>query len=549
MIQPLCHLSVALILAGVSPNQDVWIGLELPRGPVASQLEPRVRLLRDGRHIRAAEDAPPKDGVDASALLPESIVTSLLNETVRRTRSNAKILPGTSPLLVRGSEAEISELEQILTELAALERALAIELHVRLAPTAGGASWIDSRRSVHSGDRSAFGERQVSAFLGGYGVDVASDSAVADPLVGQVHSGHSLHVIAKRMQGGRATHIEGVLDLATTRTTGAIDTGNPDLGIVQLPVCDVVQISFSGIATPDRALVVTLTGALAGEDLQLTIAATAESIAQWKPAGWSVLDAAQITSTSMDPTHFGPGWMLEQQEQRRNDERGRARSSITPGSLIGIASEDFGREAELLWTPRLIFVPPGTPLAVEVLSTMIAALERPALTTHRLRIESDRGSIECCVAGAARMRAIVGTERLALVDYETELAPETWIAAPIVEWAFDGFALEGRVQRGTFETSCWISRSDYTTELAAHEVGLGRIQLPQRSVRTMHANLEPGVLVELLPTALVASKRSEDSMEQATLEEASSNAAGKPGTRDHEDSARTTFLRAMLLGS
>src|SRR6185369_14999075 len=136
--------------------------------------------------------------------------------------------------------------------------------------------WSASRR-VASGEDVFVGSRLSTGFVMSFDVEVAADSGIASPVLGSAATGRTVHLRAARVEGGRRVRIEGILDLADLRTIERFDPETADLGIVQEPVVDSVQVAFAGVVEPSKALEVKIAGApLALADWSLSIRASAK---------------------------------------------------------------------------------------------------------------------------------------------------------------------------------------------------------------------------------------------------------------------------------
>src|SRR5262249_45598288 len=158
-----------------------------------------------------------------------------------------------SSILARGDPAALELARQRIAELDRAAETLAIDLEVDLAGTsksdaAGAAAaapehWTQKRR-VLSGDEAFFGERQATGFLMSFDVEVAADSGIASPVLGTASYGRTVHVRAARVDGGKRVRLEGLLDLSELASLDRFDPETPDLGVIQEPSLDFVQIAF-----------------------------------------------------------------------------------------------------------------------------------------------------------------------------------------------------------------------------------------------------------------------------------------------------------------
>src|SRR6185369_14504430 len=108
--------------------------------------------------------------------------------------------------LVRGDPAAVDAARARIAELDRIAEGLAIDLEVDLAGSSGsgGASassgtktehWTAKRRVV-SGEDACFGSRVSTGFVMTFDVEVAADSGVAAPVLGNACTGRTLHLRA-----------------------------------------------------------------------------------------------------------------------------------------------------------------------------------------------------------------------------------------------------------------------------------------------------------------------------------------------------------------
>jgi len=100
-------------------------------------------------------------------------------------------------------------------------------------------------------------------------------------------------------------------------------------------------------------------------------------------------------------------------------------------------------------------------------------------------------------------RLLIGSESTVLVEYDVQIAPESWMPVPRVERIFDGLVLEACLRDDALALDAWIAATSALGELSRKDTGLGDLQLPQRSFQSGSAAIsrsaqEPGA-VEVLP--------------------------------------------------
>jgi hypothetical protein len=94
-----------------------------------------------------------------------------------------------------------------------------------------------------------------------FDVEVAADSGIAAPVLGTAAHGRTLHLRASRIEGGRRIHLAGLLDLADLASLERFDPETPDLGTLQEPRIDFVQVAFAGVVDSGGTLEVEIAGA------------------------------------------------------------------------------------------------------------------------------------------------------------------------------------------------------------------------------------------------------------------------------------------------
>jgi hypothetical protein len=471
---------LAPLLLPLPAPQDGWTVLPLPAVSLSAPASPAPRAIDDGRHLRLA-DEPPAARPSEPALDP-GLALQLLEEDARQRGAALRLRGGIGVLLAQGDPAEAARLRPALAALEELDRRLAIELEVALTP-AGGAPRVE-RRTVRSGATAAFGERVQESFLGGWSVEVATESGVADPLLGSMSTGELLHLVPTRLGGAGEVHLSGLLDLAQGSAPDDFDPDSPDLGVVQQPRVRFAQVAFSGVVASGGALAVTLTG-LPLEPPDWTLTVTARALADPDPApadGWMALDLAALAEPRGALPPHGPGFGLERAEALPPAfEPGLA--PLSPASVATMLDGAAQFPRPPLWTQRLLFVPSEDPTATAAARALVEALAGTRRPTTELCLARGPLSVTFPTAAGSAARVLVGEERLLVVDYDVELAPHTWMGEPRVERAFDGVSLEGACDGRVFRGAVWSARTLEQGVLEEAQAGLGRMQWVRRALR------------------------------------------------------------------
>lgn len=489
---------------GAEPQSQDWQSLRVPSLCVEPLTGARLPRLLTGTHLWLPDDEPEAAGAPpAPAHLPLAALVGLIQEETRRKSWTVSLHPSTPPLLARGAKASVDELAALLDELDRAGRALDIDLTAWITPgaaavgthvtrevldksVAGASPWASSRS--RSGDQVVLGERRSKAFVATYSVEVATDSGVAAPVVGQLLTGRTLHVRACRVRGGTRVHVEGFLDFAEDRGMRVLDTGSPDLGLVQEPRVACVQIGFSGVVDSGGALVVSVTGSpLEGKDFTLWLSAS--TAPDPKGTAWRALDLALLETRQMDLPLVSPGAGLA---ALAPEDALPALAEALPSSAVAQAAEGArsgsslpGRGRPLVaWSPGLLLAPASDDAAWREMDTLVAAGESARLAEVDVAIEAGplRASVPSCVS--MPLRVLIGEETSILCDYDVQIAPETWMPGPHVERALDGLVLQGSAFGAGVRLFAWEARAAEPEELSRQELQLGRLQLTRRTFRS-----------------------------------------------------------------
>lgn len=500
----------ALILA-LSAPQEGWTHLPLPgiaREPATGALpEPLLR----GVHLDLGREPRPRAGEGgrpAPAALPASLLVGLVQEEARRAGAGLTVLSAGPSLVARGPRESLEALRKRLDDLDRAGERLSIEVEAWLVPggaptgaptpTRGdpppgaerareqGLAW---RASARSGEPLFLGRREGRPFLAAYQIEVASDSGVAAPIVGRVSLGRTLHLVACRAARGTVVHVEGLLDIAELVRLERFDPGTPDLGIVEQPVVDAVQVAFAAALAPGELVRVDLEGLefeVPRWTLWLRLTTQPDAQASAGP-GWDLLDLAFLARAPRELAGLEPD-ALPGPEVRLP----RVLEALAPQSLAAASSTDPRRTDYPTFTDRLALVERGDGSALRALHELTAAHEAPRLSTRRvtLRLGALRVSLPLTHGVQACVR--VGRERTWLVDYDAQIAPDTWMPLPIVQRAFDGLAWHGVLDGERLEGTYWIASTPSVEVRAAHEARLGSLQLPVRRLRAGMGTLRVG---------------------------------------------------------
>lgn len=506
-------LPFGAVLPAATSTAD-WTAL-----PTPSLCEPRMSAshpgpLSSGSHILSRNDGLPLPGSQPVPRLSVSTLLKIVEEDARARSTRIEFFRSASGLLARGDSAAIDGARARIAEIERAAETLRIDLEMDLSGSAGTAPAANgggtnpksapperftAKSSVGSGEEAFLGRREATPFVMGFDVEVAADSGIAAPVLGTAAHGRTLHLRAARIEGGRRIHVEGLLDLADLAALEAFDPGSPDLGTFQEPRIDFVQVAFAGVVDSGGTLEVEIAGApLPLSSWKLTIKATTrpddDGASAKKDDALDVIDFAFLARESTSIPNAGPGAELDRQAffvQPR-----RTTIPIPPSAVAATlelrGGEGTGSRPTPAWSEDLLILQRSDDAGRTEARALVAAAEQARLAT--VKIEAKRGGLlarfPACAGSPARLLA--GRERTALVGYRAEIAPQTWMPAPLVERSFDGISVSIEAQSGGAECSTWIAESSGEAVVARQDAQLGQIQILKRSLRAERAIVRAG---------------------------------------------------------
>lgn len=493
-------LCLALVQGG---EPGSWRALSLPG---LCRAAPRVlstpRLVQ-GTHLIVA--GPDLDG--GEALAPEARIAvpmfaAWLGEEARRQGWSLQVHPTSPPLLVRGPTPSLDGAAGLCAELERASRALEIELACWLvrgpdtsapgaaAPgsaAAGSTPWARAR--VLSGEEVLLGERASRSYVHGYSVEVAADSGVAAPMIGRALSGEVVHLRAMRVRGGAAVHVEGLLDLARLASVETFEISATDLGSVEQPRLETLQVAFAGTVENEKSLRIAWKGIAGLGDLaegSLWIVPRCERDPEGTEAGrWRVLDTALLEAAPWELPLAVPGAQLDASADPGVDE----------GDWTAFSSAQLVKEAEAQKTSstrgRPAFVggrgvvlgPRQDADGWAAILDLVGAFERLRTTGGEITVRQGAAEVRFSAAHGVRWRVLCGQETSAVVDFDVEIAPETWMPGPRVERRIDGFFAQGRLVADGASYSAWSTATTDARVVERDRLPLGRLELSRRTVR------------------------------------------------------------------
>ena len=499
---------ILLLALCVAPQEgagaSAWRALPLPslcRSAPASL--PAPRLVRGTHLIVTSDDLESGLPAAAAPALGAAALAGLLGEESRRESWNVTLHPNSPPLLVRGPPAGRQAAEELCSEFDRAGRALEIELQVWLVRGAGAgaaaatqpkdAPWASVR--LRSGGEVLLGERAAQSYLHNYSVEVATDAGVAEPVIGQALTGDLLHARAMRVRGGTAVFVEGLLDLSRLTSLEDFELSATDLGSVQHPRVSALQIAFSGCVASGAPLRVAWGGLGSGESLAegaLWIVPRCST----DPTGgrWRLLDTALVEAPAWDLPAVAPGGGLAAAEEAVQDPN----LPQPIASALLVKEGDNARSTSLrsrpifVWGNGVVLGLRSEQEAWAAITDLHGAVEALRTQTSELELTRGAGFVRLPVAQGTRWRVLVCDETTAVIDYDVEIAPETWMPGPRVERRMDGFCVQGDCAIGHSSYSVWSAATPENRVVERSSVPLGRLELQRRIWRSARGELSSG---------------------------------------------------------
>jgi hypothetical protein len=498
--------ALGLALAALSPvPQEAWSTLALPAlcEPAVLDRTPLERLER-GYHLdwhgyrQEVAARPPV------ARLEPGTLASLLSDEAAREESELRFFGEAPPLLVRGDAAALERARATVADLQALSQSLEVELRAYWVPKAAApAAWLDDGAAraligaqpelgtarVRSGASVDLGVRRTRSFLASFDVEVASDANAAEPRIGRVHSGRTLHLRACRVEGGRAVHVAGLFDHAQERETQRFEPKSSDLGVLQQPTVDSVQVAFSGKIPSGGWLTVSVAGRGALDGVVLVQATTQPDPAA--PARWRGFDVALLESPVSEwpmPEPETDG-LLDEESEPLQHRPALATSTLAQGAegllRVGkrskLSSLSRSSSPSPTWMPGLLLLPVAEADACAEVEQLARAALAERARTHELVVRHGELVVRGPASQGGWLRVLAVSERSVLADYALEIAQEAWIPQPQLRRVLTGFALEGVVHDGVFVARAWRASGGVGETLSRAEANLGALELLDRA--------------------------------------------------------------------
>ena len=514
-------LGLAVGLATATPGlaQESWRSFSVPS--LCLERPAPVPLLRldGGYHVLIEADSVELLERRSAVHLPLGNLLSLLTSEAARAKSPLRFLPGSSPLLARGEPDALAAAEATLSDLAAFATALEVDVRAYWLPgvspqpvridaatarqLAAAAKPLGSAR-VRSGASLDLGERRERSFVAGFFVEVASDSNAPDPWMGRVLTGRTLHLDVARARCGKAVHFDALLDLAEETARIEFDPDTLDLGVVQQPVVESLQVGFSGTVESGQWLALSVAGRAPFDGvLLLELATTADPAT---PARWRAFDLALANATPRQRPAPRP-W---DDDQDAGEPAG-PREKLDSAAFAQLADEaSRAGEARLSslkgrdprsgpqWSESLLLVPTGDAAALADVGSALAALEQARTRTLEFDVQHGSVHVHGPLAEGGALRVLSVSETTVVSDQDVEVAEKSWTPSPRIERMLAGFSLEGELDAGGLTLRGWSSEKTQNLRVERAAAGLAALELFDRGLRSGSARIEGGTTRDLL---------------------------------------------------
>lgn len=472
-----------VIVAGAAPVPQDWTRLPRPSLTRPSTVRAAPREVHSGVHLPALDEMDPEDVGRRATEISLATMRELVFGAVRVAvgRADLRVESLGDELLLTGDAEAIEVAREVLAELDAVDRALRLELDAVLV-AADGAERRLGRWTGRSGDRAGVGTRGELRYLARYDVNLAADSAAVEPEMGSAWTGTTLHLAAARWSDD-AVLVEGHLDVAALAGIETFDPDDVDLGRIELPELEVLEVVFAGFVRAGEPLRVTGAGlppGLLDGALELRLGPLTEM-----PGGthWRALDLAAHAWRSGLP---GPA-PRDTDEIAPDPLDGEPGPAVAPASLA-LLLEEGSLDGGPLWSDGLLFVPAA---AGERAEALVSALRESA--EERIVRASEGGRSVVFPALTNRpVRLVLGREHNRLAGYRAQVAPEAWVLEPRVERRHAGLLLEGVTRNGSFDGRLTARRTVDGDPLPATFTGSSAVQRSGRRTAAADVRLDAG---------------------------------------------------------
>lgn len=475
-------LAVALASPLHASSQEQWTTLPLPKvsqpGAITLSQFPQAEC----RPITLETDSP-TSRIQWPTLLPADHLVQLLESRAREHGESLTLLPRTPPLLAKGSPQALESARSTLAQIDAASGSLQSRVHVlwREGNPAGPSETV---RLIDLGAPVTIGSLTAHPFLATYDVDVTTDSAAANPDVGTFKSGRQLTLEAHRVLDHDHYFVRGHLLWSELESLSEFDLGSPDLGVLEQPSVVSVELAFSALLRAGEPLSVVMSGLpLKTPDATLEVSltpASANGESEFEVHDLRFLNSASPTlpAVELDRVTRFLGAGIEPRFQ-----------SVATRALTNIE----GRPSPSLFvTSQCVIAPKSSETTAPPFVALKRGYETGRLASGRLRVETGSMSIELPSTAFAPSRVCVGRFATRVIDYATAIAPETWIAVPIVDTLFDGVVIDAEQVGVELRVTAIETRSGEVRTRTRFDAVAGNLQLVERSQREGMASARAG---------------------------------------------------------
>jgi hypothetical protein len=142
-----------------------------------------------------------------------------------------------------------------------------------------------------------------------------------------------------------------------------------------------------------------------------------------------------------------------------------------------------------LWGNGIVLGPRSEQAAWNAIAELHGVYETQRTQTGLLELTRGAAFVRLPVSHGSRWRVLVCEETTAVVDYDVEIAPATWMPGPRVERRIDGFCAQGDAASDHTSVAAWDARTPKNRVLERSVVPLGRLEIPLRSWRSARAEV------------------------------------------------------------
>ena len=511
-------IALPLLLCPVQTSGDAeestWSALPLPGICRTSPRAPHLVRLDSGRHILMPGEYEDLADEEGQALLPVSNLLGLLQGEASARRLGVRFQASAPPLLVRGAARDVAAVRALVDELERATTGWTVDVRAWITPGASEEGAHPSREAfqravgnaspwaaaqVRSGEQCVLGRRDLHPFTADFRVEVAQDSGVAVARPGRYVVGRTLHLRVHRARAGASLHLEGLLDWSELAGMETFECGNVELGIVEQPRLQAVQVAFSGVIDNGGALAVAASGTpLSTSAWTLWVQAVAP--APPPPGALDALDMALLERADEAPPAPAPGGSLQQAGAGFSQPPGlESVSSAAVAQAGDMARSDRAGKPQILWAPGIVLAPTADLALWSEMRSLVAAAESVRLRDATLRVAHGALRVTLPVAEGVHTRVLVAHERTLLSSYRVEVAQESWMPVPMVEPSLDGLALQGRLLEGEWRGGAWSAQSGAIRVLERPQVNVARQQSVERSFHAADLRLASGAKLNALP--------------------------------------------------